>query len=88
MTVSLNKDEPAGAIYERMRPHNLHITKESERYQLQDQQLPQGFEMIFMNSSEQNEKLLIDAGSANSLSDLRSPLDMKFYENADRSPYM
>ena len=45
--------------------------------------------MIFMQNSEQNgERLLIDAGSATSISDLKSPLDMKAFENMDKSPYM
>lgn len=43
--------------------------------------------MIFLgynNEQHQNEKLLIDANSATSVSDLRSPLDLKQLE--DKSP--
>ena len=39
----------------------MNINISCEEYQTQDQQLPQGFDMIFMGYNDpQNEKLLID----------------------------
>lgn len=39
-----------------------------------------------MNSCDKNEKLLIDAGSATTISDLKSPMDLKQFESQERSP--
>lgn len=71
---------------ERPRPININVS--CEEYLAQDKQLPQGFDMIFMNQTndQQNEKLLIDAASVTSMSDLRSPFDLKQLD--EKSPIL